>query len=158
MFAVNIGIYFIGIAYGKYYIDDLIVWGKGLIDASKHENDSSKFPRVIVDESILENYSMETLEQLNIFPDNHDGKYFVGYLDMRYLAMTDKLYMRHCANCLEEMLKKYAANLGILSKYRWCAWYHNSVCDRAYKLGDGEKVHADLILSPIEIKCDSDAL
>lgn len=72
-----------GIAVGNLFIDDIFVWGTGLLRAYELESQVAFYPRVVVDENVV-----------TLFPDSFvgfcrdtDGKYFTNFLSyMEYHA------------------------------------------------------------------------
>lgn len=76
-----------GVCKGKFYIDDVFVWGKGLVDAYNLESKVAKYPRIIVDEKVVSEAS-EHLKSILIQKDE-DGLYYLNYLRSFGRAKTD---------------------------------------------------------------------
>ena len=81
--------------YGKLYIDDNIIYGKGVIDAYKTESEIAIFPRIIIDNTFFQGaLNIETpkypndvtLDKIFIglktyYLRDFDNNIFINYLD-----------------------------------------------------------------------------
>lgn len=66
-----------GITIGELYIDDSIVWGKGLVRAYQIENTLAMYPRVVIDSLIID--SFKRFQQNRFLKLDNDGLWFVNY-------------------------------------------------------------------------------
>lgn len=67
-----------GISKGRLYIDDLMVWGTGLVNAYLLESEQAIYPRIILDPDILGEITKRTKEYLIVL--DCDGKYYFNYI------------------------------------------------------------------------------
>lgn len=67
-----------GISKGKLYIDDLMVWGSGLVNAYLLESKEAIYPRIIIDPDLLGEITNRTKEYLIVL--DSDGKYYMNYI------------------------------------------------------------------------------
>lgn len=63
---------------GKFYIDDIFVWGSGLVEAYLLESKKAIYPRIIVAEDVLDDVGKH-LRDWMIFRDE-DGSICLNYL------------------------------------------------------------------------------
>lgn len=81
------------ITWDNLYIDDLFVYGKGLVDAYKLECEDAIYPRIIVDSKLVDllercyKANNESVLMVNNVIKDKDGLYFLNYLN--YLADTN---------------------------------------------------------------------
>ena len=138
--------------YGKLYIDDNFIYGKGVIDAYRLESEIAIFPRIIIDETFFQGalgietikyHDDVTLEKILIGLKTHycidfDNNKFIDYLgNIKYILDAifpetmgfnfDNLLRIH-ANFICENLK--TENKRKSQKYQWCKKYHNDICKR----------------------------
>lgn len=67
-----------GITKGSLYINDVFVWGKALVDAYNLESKKARFPRIIIEESLIEEITPHVKNVLISKCD--DGWYILNYL------------------------------------------------------------------------------
>jgi len=126
-----------GIAFGDLYIDDDIVYGKGLLDAYCAERDAI-VPRVVLHSSAADLipdharcYSdIHRSPQYRTLLRDEDERFFINYLsgvvDDDYGLQADWLERhRDLINCA---LDEFRADSRILAKYLWAARFHNYIC------------------------------
>lgn len=133
---------------GILYMDDIIVYGKSLIDAYELEM-KSDYPRILLCDKIKEMidrqiYNKEVLQPFAhhryfeiygnatnqyVLKDEKDN-YFINYL---YGVITDSRVDYEKLNkhkiIVEERILRYKCNGKILRKYCWSAFYHNRFCE-----------------------------
>jgi len=111
-----------GVTYGQLYIDDVFVWGKALIDAYSLESTIAKYPRIVIDQSIVElkglvlfdDQSLDFLS-INKIKKDYDGEFFFDYLnyprDVKTRALIDSslddINMRIESETKKDVLEKY---------------------------------------------------
>lgn len=66
-----------GITIGELFLDDMLVWGTGLVHAYKLESNVAKYPRIIIDREIFNAYVLESPS----FCQDDDGYYFLDFLN-----------------------------------------------------------------------------
>ncbi len=113
-----------GVVYGSLYVDDMFVWGKALIDAYNLESKVARYPRVVIDQSVLElkklfyceDPSFDFLLSMKIRED-FDGIFFFDYLNFP----KDKDIKVLVNNSFEDILQRIEAEEDekILEKYYW---------------------------------------
>ena len=131
-----------GLTMGKFFMDDLAVFGPALVDAYLLESKFARDPRIILSNSVLglvrshlQYYGsgFDSPQNESILIDA-DGRAFVNYL---HNAVEDR--EPDDTNILKEMnihkayvedrLLKHRANPVVWAKYRWVASYHDYFCD-----------------------------
>ena len=120
---------------GPFYTDRNYVYGKGLIDAYKLENEVAIYPRIVLDRKlnihgVKQKYSNSS-SLLHLCDDGYD---MINYLvDMRQIEQLRRfpephsIYNQHKA-FVQEALIKYKSTEKIYQKYCWCKEYHNRAC------------------------------
>lgn len=102
-----------GIAYGKFFFDDVMIWGDALTRAYLLENSVAIYPRIVIDSELI-----EQLQYFNSQKDNSefwlrqdtDGIFYVDYWQEKYLKEFDMLsiaemsrYEARAAECNNDM-------------------------------------------------------
>lgn len=133
-FFVSEGILFRGaITVGDLYINDLMVWGKGLVIAVELEEKVSIFPRIILSEDLLkvfDKFSLSGLQyeqKFSCMRDSDDCVFFnfFNYEDTDQMDNHLKLAIQHINNdIISEQNNKNRVN--VLQKYYW---YRNFLHD-----------------------------
>lgn len=130
------------ISIGDIYIDDIAVYGSGLILAYDAEHTLARDPRIILTHSardVVEKHityykdAHESPQYLDLYKDA-DGQYFLNYLDCILIAEYEqgpfyKELEKHKL-VVENKLSQYQSNPSIWSKYSWVANYHNYFCSQ----------------------------
>lgn len=92
-----------GICKGKFYIDDIFVWGAGLVDAYILESEEAKWPRIVISEDVAHSTSKHLYESM-IFIDE-DGTKCLNYL--KSFGRNREVWLEDI-NCITEwLLKEY---------------------------------------------------
>lgn len=66
------------ISWGSFFADDLMVWGKGLVNAYKLESNTAIYPRVIIDPECVEGFEIACNSwEMKLMTCDFDGIYFV---------------------------------------------------------------------------------
>lgn len=126
------------IAIGGLYMDDIAVFGPGLIEAYEAEETLARDPRIVLTKSAKDAVAQHLKyygrgshapQVRDLFKDT-DGQLFVNYLDTVFAddghLFRDEL-MRH-KRAIEASLTKYRHRPQVWSKYMWTANYHNYFC------------------------------
>ena len=133
--------------YGELVFNNEFVYGKGLIEAYKIENEIAIFPRIIVDDTfltgaheIVNQLSREKLAYDTFLESLSDG-YCIDFENnkyVNYLAIMEGYILDGSSNYdFRELLQTHATNIkrGLQSKnkrniqkYQWCRKYHNEIC------------------------------
>lgn len=147
--------YFIrgGISIGNLYIDDLTVFGPGLIEAYEGEVNLARDPRIILTETSLAavDEHLSYYGRRNHAPQNYsllkdsDGQVFINYLETLISEeggyFSDEL-LKHKENT-EIKLSHFHKNPKIWSKYFWVANYHNFFCETYLDIDKTYKINLD---------------
>ncbi|MDP4030285.1 MAG: hypothetical protein Q8P42_15115 [Gallionella sp.] len=140
---VNRGFFVRGaIAIGNVYIDDMIVFGQGFLDAYDGESKHARDPRIILAKSAQEavkqhvncysnpSHSPQTRD---LYKDS-DGQFFLNYLESILIAEEEygpyfDILAKH-KSVVEAKLIEYRDKPAYWAKYAWSASYHNFFCDQ----------------------------
>lgn len=129
-----------GIAFGKHYMDDDIVFGDALLEAVKLDS-SGGAPKISLAPSaakILQNSlgfrrASEHPPQSCDFLDDSDGSIFINYLENAFIGYPDEGVFFEVFEChrttVVDGLKKYRGEPDVRAKYEWAARHHNFVCE-----------------------------
>ena len=133
-----------GIAFGEHYMDDDIVFGKGLLDAIKQDNTGGSpcISLTATAKNVLRKH-LRIYGEANWAPHYHylledsDGSIYLNYLVEAFLAYPDGGVFFDVIDghkqTIEHGLKKYKETTDVLPKYEWAARYHNYVCEEFAK-------------------------
>lgn len=92
-----------GICKGKFYMDDIFVWGAGLVDAYLIESKSAIYPRIVVTKEVA-NASTKHLSEWMLFEDA-DGKVCLNYL--KAFGGSKDGWIKDINSILEWLLPEY---------------------------------------------------
>jgi len=142
---VNRGFFVRGaIAVDEFYMDDVTIYGVGLIDAYEAESKQAKYPRIILTKSAeamfmeidkgfqaqkRDNYLSHNYLKRYLYRDS-DGLLFLNYLES--INIADEPFLNELENhkeMIEKRLQEYYDKPDILEKYVWAANYHNLFCN-----------------------------
>ena len=150
---VNRGFFIRGaIAIGDLYIDDMIVFGQGLLDAYDGESKDARDPRIVLSSSAQEavlqhvNYyhtPSHSPQARDLYRDA-DGQFFLNYLESTLIGEEEHgPYFDILANhksAVEAKLEEYRGEPAYWAKYAWSASYHNYFCDQYRYFSDDHKI------------------
>lgn len=128
-----------GIAYGKYFADDTMVWGDALVKAHLLEESIAIYPRVVIDP--------ELVWKLNIFPkgpeksqywlkQDQDGILYVDYLKKKFIKNYDFILLQELAR-YDDRIADAKDDTKVIQKIIWHTNYINC------KLTEGDAVDED---------------
>lgn len=130
------------ISIGELYLDDDIIFGNGLLEALKGEQEQARDPRIIltgsalkhVDEHLTYYATLEDSPQYRELYRDADKQIFLNYLECILIA-EDEIgpsfeELRRHKTVIEEKLREYVDRPPIWSKYLWVANYHNFFCEQ----------------------------
>lgn len=150
---VNKGFFVRGaIAIGDLYIDDLTVFGKGLLDAYDGESKQARDPRVVLtksaEEAVMQHVGyyanpLHSPQARDLFKDA-DGQFFLNYLESILIAEEEHgpffdILENHKA-AIEAKLHEHRGLPTYWAKYAWSANYHNFFCDQYGYFSDEHKI------------------
>lgn len=150
-----------GIAIGDLYMDDIAVYGSGLIEAYNAETGLARDPRIVLAPSAreavkkyLEYYGGAHAPQNRYILKDTDGQYFLDYMGtlIREGGGICSTELAHHKQRIEEKLREFADRPPILSKYLWSANYHNYFCKYCSGVDESSKVNIqNFALKPARI-------
>lgn len=130
------------IAVGDIFIDDMVVYGPGLLDAIHAEEELAITPRIILRDSAIEvaeryrvSYWRDEKSPLSSYIwTDQDGQRFVNYLDAACPDSTidHQMMVRHQTTVAKKLIA-LRSKLKEWQKIHWVARYHNLFCDRDEK-------------------------
>ena len=118
------------ITYGELFIDDLIVFGKALIQAYEIESTVALFPRVVISEDAqkydtkLEPNNRHT--SVNHLRKDNDGMFFLDYLNFPEDPTVQSLVEQSLKWTEEEINRNN--KMRVLQKLEWHKNYLESIC------------------------------
>jgi len=114
-----------------------IIISPAYVKAYKLESEIAIYPRIIIDNELLDNVTKND-ELENIIKYSNDKRYFLNYLGYKVKESNDSNnILQDHKTFIENNLKKYYLNnQRIYEKYCWLADYHNEICNtnEAYKI------------------------
>ena len=128
-----------GIALGKHYMDNEIVFGDALLEAVDQDKRGGP-PCISLAKSAVESlqHQLSFYSEIKRAPQYHDllehadGTIFLDYLQEAFVVFPNDIFFdvieKH-RNIIVEGLKKSKCNHNVWSKYEWVAKYHNFVCE-----------------------------
>lgn len=114
-----------GITIGNLFIDDVMVWGEALVKAYYLEDKIANYPRVIIDEKVIDQIG-NSEELREYIRKDFDGQFFLNYLcDCHFCGQM-------LMNGFEQMKKEveYHYNEKVKQKFFWHMNFINSELDR----------------------------
>jgi len=133
-----------GISIGDVYISANSVFGPGVIKAYDLENKYAKYPRIILDPELINEYKNNKLLKakwhsideeseiiINLLKQGDDGMWFVNYAkaietELDDIDMYPIFLQRHKEVILTGVEHQEKLN-AVLSKFIWMAHYHNQI-------------------------------
>lgn len=111
-----------GITYGKFFKDDIMVWGDALVRAHELESKIAIFPRIVIDKSLMCKFSDEDVNKSSIgkyFSIDFDGMFFVDFCN------AGDNYSKEILD-LKTQAGRYISSDKIFQKYNWLIRYLES--------------------------------
>ena len=121
------------ITYGKLYIDDLMVWGKALVEAYYLESSYANYPRVIVSKPLicfLQKLYIDDPDMIlwtNHIKKDFDGEFFLDYLNYPKDRISKNLVVTSSQTIDNKIRDENDEK--ILAKLRWHKDYLSSLID-----------------------------
>ncbi len=136
-----------GVTVGQLIHDEYKCFGPAMIEAYTMESERAKYPRIIIDQRVLEydlykpgeantvEYEAEYLRDI-IKKDFRDGQFFLDYMRQcnefdDYCLYDD--YMLRTREFIIRNLNVYAKDECLHSKYEWLRWYYNETVGIVYE-------------------------
>jgi hypothetical protein len=125
-----------GITIGNLYIDNIMIWGKGLVRSYKLEDKLSIYPRVIIDNKIINrntfynNIFLGRQDHPPFFEFDFDGILYINYLKtVNRLKPIDNNRYKDINIFIIKEFKDNINNDSILQKIQWTINYLNNYYD-----------------------------
>lgn len=111
-----------GIALGRCFIDDTMIWGEALAAAYKVESSIAIYPRIVIHPETVDalNLALDKRKQAWITQDV-DGLFFVDYMKKRF-AGKEELYIMNLLSALDDcddLIAEAKGNIKVLQKIKW---------------------------------------
>ncbi len=128
-----------GIAYGKFFKDNIMIWGDALVKSYSLEESVAIFPRIVIEP--------ELVGKLHIFPDgpekspywlrqDNDGILFVDYLQEKLIKNFGLVIAQEFGR-YDDRIAEAGSDTRLMQKYIWHANYLKS------KLTVGDSIEND---------------
>ena len=132
-----------GIAFGDLYMDDDVVYGKGLLDANDAEKTLARDPRIVLGPTAMEQVHthLAWYAKVAFSPHNEqllvdsDSQMFVNYLAIPIDGLDKNALPAEYHNDLSKhrdliitKLQEFSEVPTLWSKYAWVGTYHNLFC------------------------------
>jgi len=118
-----------GIAFGKHYGDETVIYSEALIRAYQLERDKARFPRILVADDLLDWYFHNQETELanaeavkGVLTVDRDNLVFIDYLN----ACSIESHLQ-----VVNAYKVDNATPSVLEKIQWLCQYHNFAAQRA---------------------------
>lgn len=157
------------IAIGDAYVDDIVVFGKALLDAHEAESRIARDPRIVLTQPAIEAlklhltyyaYPRYTRHVRTVLRDA-DGQWFLNYLEAVLYAADDVgpaygALLQH-KEVVEAKLARFKSEPSIWSKYAWVAGYHNYFCEtNSNWFNDTHRINLELFRAMPGLIVDAD--
>lgn len=117
-----------GIAFGKHYGDETLIYSEALIRAYELERDKARFPRILIDKNLLDWYFHNNATELkdaeavkSVLLVDRDDFTFLNYLSVESIEThLNVICSYHVQN----------ATPSVLEKIQWICQYHNFIAER----------------------------
>lgn len=120
-----------GIAVGNLFIDDVMVWGEALLKAYSLEDKIANYPRVIIDDTVI-NMIIREKQLLEYVRQDFDGLHYLNYLCGCHFC--GQMLMKGFEQMKAEVGNSYSEK--IRQKFYWHMNYINAELDRKNESAD----------------------
>ncbi len=117
-----------GVSHGKFYYNEAIMYGKGLVSAYELENNISKYPRIVVDTSSIIEYKSKMkdtdvyFELFNLLEKDTQDIYYIdtALMYLHDISQKELIYrIKKKKELLEKNLLNIKLPLNVREKYIW---------------------------------------
>ncbi len=116
-----------GITINKFHLDEIMVWGAGLVEAYKLEGNHTE-PTIVLSEKAMKIVNSNT-DFSFLISRNTVGQQFVDYLSINNEGnYFINLHKNQIPKLKAEVSKENNDYQRTMSKYSWAIWYHNNIC------------------------------
>lgn len=131
------------VVFGDVYIDDSMVFGKGLVEAVETEEKKSVFPRIVIDASIGKRLGEKafTLPYIKTDEDNEHYIDYFGFIEIYQERFRQASCVQNIRDSLASMVRRYcrfspnvkdpktiAAKERVIAKHLWVIEKFNEYC------------------------------
>lgn len=113
-----------GLTVGNVFFSDMFVWGKGLVEAYKMENNLAIYPRVLVNQKVLNlliDHDGKIKYGITVYCDN-DAQCYIDFLSQ--VNQQDRPFLiSHINGIINSLKEKYKNNIRVLQKIAWLESY-----------------------------------
>ena len=125
-----------GITVGDFFMDDVMLWGKALIEAYTIESSIAIYPRIVLDPKMVGVLGIANNKRKQIWlQQDNDRLFFINYMQARIMKSKENflpLLIARLEEC-EKMLIDADGNLKVQQKILW----HNTYLrNKLYELSD----------------------
>lgn len=115
-----------GITVGNLYLDDILVWGNGLIRAYEIESKYAIFPRIVIDKKQLDKLMPQY--SANIIGWTMDNGFpIVDFLNCIHGA---EIQIQHLNSSLKKIIDEADGIESVISKIEWMKHYYREWCQK----------------------------
>ena len=115
-----------GFSVGELYIDNMMVWGRALVEAYRLESETALYPRIVVDPDFAGTESAAALVEQGFFAVDADGLSYLDYIGLVWqvcrIKKQDALLEKFMQSNSAE-LEKHSASVTVLPKLTWQSDY-----------------------------------
>ncbi len=120
-----------GIAFGDYFADGIMVWGKALLRAYELESKIAIYPRIIVMPEIVDILNCFSSPIFKSFVcEDYDGIFFIDPLGNKKIGDEFLDFIDQLIEDNTERMSKYKDNLRVYQKVNWLQQYFCEKYDR----------------------------
>ena len=154
-----------GISKGKFFYNEELLFGKGLIDVYTLESKFAIYPRIIIDnsENLFSKETLSTLYNTNYIEKDDDGYFYIQYLSAfgendDYITLKNNIKKLVNCNCRYRTMvdpNKIKEKEKLIAKYLWLVTRYNNYFDKVQlvdkKIDFITTVHSKLL--KVEVAC-----
>lgn len=113
-----------GICTGSFFADDIMVWGKGLVDAYAMENTVAVYPRIVIDPALIDDLRASGELDANTsvwLQQDKDGLFYINCIN-RYLNNAS-FFALGLTKIIEKNITRFRDKTKICQKWLWLSNY-----------------------------------
>ncbi|MBE6589895.1 MAG: hypothetical protein E7643_06930 [Ruminococcaceae bacterium] len=115
-----------GIAKGDFFSDDVMLWGRALVDAYGLENSVAIFPRIVIHPNLVRDLGLRTQKEkasamgFNVWlAEDHDGLFYVDYFHDFSCIKEPLIRILHHIDTTFERIAENHDNIKVCQKLIW---------------------------------------
>lgn len=111
------------IAEGDFYLDEQLIFGKGLVDAYVAQENYAVYPRIIVSDAVVRGKTVSVDSEWKKLPRDKDGYFYINTLERYFQCKTLDEFVtngqvKKITQCVDSRLQGYADS-HLRDKYIW---------------------------------------